>query len=56
MTGNGGAIYVEPAQPGRAIMDPDADILADDAQYPLRIAHEDISASEIGRASCRERV
>ena len=40
VTGNGGAIFVETPQPGRAVQDPDLDIVSDSLSYPTRIPHE----------------
>ena len=37
VTGNGGAIFVEPPQPGRVIVDPDVDVYTDDEIYGDRI-------------------
>ena len=40
VTGNGGAVFVEPSQPGRPIADPDMDTFASEDEYPNRIEHE----------------
>ena len=37
VTGNGGAIFIEPPQPGRVIVDPDIDVYTDDEIYSDRI-------------------
>ena len=54
VTGNGGAIYIEPFQPSRKLADPDLDYLAPSQIYSERIPHEKLGFPQLVQFLCQD--